>query len=114
MFSSVSKTFLMREIKSNMDNPEDKFWIGLNDRETEGQWLWVDNTPLKTLYEVSLNFSLYMLLYPAMTIRITCKIMFLHTLTLILIGSSGKSSLGRNLTVQCSIACMFSAFKDDV
>ncbi|KAJ7991905.1 hypothetical protein DPEC_G00288710 [Dallia pectoralis] len=22
-------------------------WIGLNDLETEGRWLWVDNTPLK-------------------------------------------------------------------
>ncbi|XP_031442016.1 asialoglycoprotein receptor 1-like [Clupea harengus] len=25
---------------------EDFYWIGLNDLETEGQWIWVDSTPL--------------------------------------------------------------------
>ncbi|XP_041933144.1 C-type lectin domain family 6 member A-like isoform X3 [Alosa sapidissima] len=37
---------LMEIIASKMQEAEDKFWIGLNDKQTEGKWLWVDNTPL--------------------------------------------------------------------
>ncbi|XP_076157586.1 uncharacterized protein LOC143140521 isoform X2 [Alosa pseudoharengus] len=37
---------LMGIIAPKMQGDEDKFWIGLNDSQTEGKWLWVDNTPL--------------------------------------------------------------------
>ncbi|XP_048084913.1 C-type lectin domain family 4 member E-like [Alosa alosa] len=37
---------LMEIIAPKMQEAEDKFWIGLNDKQTEGKWLWVDNTPL--------------------------------------------------------------------
>ncbi|XP_062384742.1 C-type lectin domain family 6 member A-like [Sardina pilchardus] len=40
--------FLMRKIKQKMDHGGDKFWIGLNDRWTEGVWQWVDKSPLNT------------------------------------------------------------------
>ncbi|XP_041933143.1 C-type lectin domain family 6 member A-like isoform X2 [Alosa sapidissima] len=46
---------LMMIIRQKMQGPEDKFWIGLNDRQMEGKWLWVDNTPLNTSQKFWLN-----------------------------------------------------------
>ncbi|XP_062384674.1 C-type lectin domain family 4 member A-like isoform X3 [Sardina pilchardus] len=39
---------LMGIIAPKMQEHEDKFWIGLNDRQTEDTWRWVDNTSLNT------------------------------------------------------------------
>ncbi|KAF5896430.1 C-type lectin domain family 4 member E-like isoform X1, partial [Clarias magur] len=33
-------------ISKQLDRSE--FWIGLSDRDTEGEWKWVDDTPLTT------------------------------------------------------------------
>lgn len=59
IFSVVPKVFLMKNIAKKINVSEDKFWIGLNDRQAEAQWQWVDNTPLdqNKTYEFSLNFS---------------------------------------------------------
>ncbi|XP_047200076.1 hepatic lectin isoform X2 [Hippoglossus stenolepis] len=38
--------FLECRLRGKMDNPEDKFWIGLTDSKNEGEWLWVDDTRL--------------------------------------------------------------------
>ncbi|XP_062384677.1 C-type lectin domain family 6 member A-like isoform X2 [Sardina pilchardus] len=46
---------LMKIIKGKMQYPEDKFWIGLNDRQTEGVWQWVDNTPLNHKFWLNNN-----------------------------------------------------------
>ncbi|XP_034456850.1 C-type lectin domain family 4 member E-like [Hippoglossus hippoglossus] len=40
--------FLECRLRGKMNNPEDKFWIGLTDSKNEGEWLWVDNTQLDT------------------------------------------------------------------
>ncbi|KAL2080387.1 hypothetical protein ACEWY4_024180 [Coilia grayii] len=44
--NETEQIFLMTELSRIMTEEEDKFWIGLNDIDKEGEWLWVDNTPL--------------------------------------------------------------------
>nr|XP_046274095.1 immune-related, lectin-like receptor 4 isoform X3 [Scatophagus argus] len=45
--SRMEQSFLVQRVSEKMNNPEDKFWIGLTDSE-EGRWLWVDGSPLNT------------------------------------------------------------------
>ena len=38
--SVPSQIFLIKKTKGQI------YWMGLSDLETEGQWIWVDSTPL--------------------------------------------------------------------
>uniref|UniRef100_A0A4W6CIE0 C-type lectin domain-containing protein n=1 Tax=Lates calcarifer TaxID=8187 RepID=A0A4W6CIE0_LATCA len=39
--------------EKKMDVADDLFWIGLTDSKTEGEWLWVDDSPLNTSFWMS-------------------------------------------------------------
>ncbi|XP_076610902.1 CD209 antigen-like protein C [Chaetodon auriga] len=49
--SREEQAFLQLKLREKMDYSEDKFWIGLTDSLVEGNWLWVDGSPLNTSWK---------------------------------------------------------------
>ncbi|XP_040909014.1 CD209 antigen-like protein E isoform X3 [Toxotes jaculatrix] len=46
--STEEQIFLVNRVGEEINNTEEKFWIGLTDSKEEGKWFWVDGSPLDT------------------------------------------------------------------
>ncbi|XP_040909025.1 hepatic lectin-like isoform X5 [Toxotes jaculatrix] len=46
--SREEQIFLVNRVREEINNTEEKFWIGLTDSKEEGKWFWVDGSPLNT------------------------------------------------------------------